>query len=247
MSDLEFRTLTADEIECRVQTVVYNAEGTKGCSLLLYKDARCDMSILDETVGPFRWQRHHSRDNANCTVDIWDAEKAQWITKEDTGTESNTEKKKGLASDSFKRACVNWGIGRELYTAPSIWINGDLIEWKEDKNKKKVPKTTFSVDYIDYDFKRRICALAIKTNKGKIVWTMGQAPEKPKKETKPKVEEKPKAEESHPIEVLCPICDKPVKQTRSKGVVYEPMDVLVKLGGMCPDCYKKMNNESKNN
>ena len=99
-----FRNLTADEIECRVATV-----SEKGCSLLLYKDARCDMNILDETFGPMNWRRSHTRDNANCIVSIWDDEKQQWIDKEDTGTESFTEKEKGLASDSFKRACFNWG------------------------------------------------------------------------------------------------------------------------------------------
>lgn len=118
--DLTFRNLRADEIECRIGTV---KEG-KGISLLLYKDARVDMTLLDETVGPLNWKREHSRDNANCIVSIWDNEKKQWISKEDTGTESKTEAEKGLASDSFKRACVNWGIGRELYAAPFIWING---------------------------------------------------------------------------------------------------------------------------
>lgn len=100
-----FRDLRADEIDVRI------AQATeKGVSLLLYKDARCDQTILDETVGPMNWQRAHTRENANCTVSIWDDKKQQWISKEDTGTESNTEKEKGLASDSFKRACVNWGM-----------------------------------------------------------------------------------------------------------------------------------------
>lgn len=115
--DLKFRLLKASEIDCRIATV-----SQKGVSVLLYKDARVDQNILDETVGPMNWQRSHSRDNANCTVSLWDDEKKQWISKEDTGTESYTEKEKGLASDSFKRACFNWGIGRELYTAPFIWI-----------------------------------------------------------------------------------------------------------------------------
>ena len=92
---------------------------------MLYKDSRVDMNLLDEVVGAQNWQRMHLRDNANCIVSIWDEEKKQWIDKEDTGTESNTEKEKGLASDSFKRACVNWGIGRELYTAPQITLWGD--------------------------------------------------------------------------------------------------------------------------
>lgn len=123
-----FRNLTAQDIECRVNTV-----SEKGCSLLLYKDARCDMKILDETVGPENWQRSHELINGNlfCNVSIYDADKKIWITKQDVGTESYTEKEKGQASDAFKRACFNWGIGRELYTAPFIWIPNDMVTLKE--------------------------------------------------------------------------------------------------------------------
>lgn len=101
--ELKFRDLKANEIDARISTL-----NEKGASLLLYKDARVDMDILDETVGAMNWQRKHLRDNANCIVEIWDEDKKQWISKEDTGTESFTEKEKGLASDSFKRACFNW-------------------------------------------------------------------------------------------------------------------------------------------
>ena len=101
--ELIFRDLKANEIDARISTL-----NEKGASLLLYKDARVDMDILDETVGAMNWQRKHLRDNANCVVEIWDEDKKQWISKEDTGTESFTEKEKGLASDSFKRACFNW-------------------------------------------------------------------------------------------------------------------------------------------
>ena len=102
--NLQFRKLRENEIEARVQSVKAN-----GLVLLLYKDARCDMKLLDETVGPMGWQKEYLRDNSNCRVSIWDIEKKQWVSKEDTGTESNTEKEKGKASDSFKRACFNWG------------------------------------------------------------------------------------------------------------------------------------------
>ena len=111
------RLLRADEIDCRPQTVKAG-----GCSLLLYKDARCDMAILDETYGSLYWKREHTRDNHNCIVSVWNSDIQQWISKEDTGIESNSEAAKGLASDSFKRACVNFSIGRELYTAPFIWV-----------------------------------------------------------------------------------------------------------------------------
>ena len=126
---MKFRDLKADEIDVRVGTVT-----DKGISLLLYKDARVDMNILDETVGTLNWQRRHLRDNANCIVSIWDEDKKMWVEKEDTGTESNTEKEKGLASDSFKRACTCLGIGRELYTAPFIWVSKDKLNIN-DKGK----------------------------------------------------------------------------------------------------------------
>lgn len=147
---MQFRDLTADDIEVRVQSVKET-----GCVLLLYKNARCDMNILDETVGCMNWKREHCRDNANCIVSIWDEKKAQWISKEDTGTESNTEAEKGLASDSFKRACFNWGIGRELYTAPFIWIPAGNVQIN---NKKTFDK--FSVEKIKVENKR-ITGLAI--------------------------------------------------------------------------------------
>ena len=160
-----FRLLRADEIDARVAQVKEN-----GLSLLLYKDARCDMNVLDETVGSFNWKREHSRENANCIVSIWDAEKQQWISKEDTGTESQSEAQKGLASDSFKRACVNWGIGRELYTAPFIWIKADDCKIIKSGDKFKT-FDKFSVRNISYNDKREIDGLVIvKDFKEVFVW-----------------------------------------------------------------------------
>lgn len=154
-----FRDLRADEIECRVAQAKEN-----GVSLLLYKDARCDQNILDETVGEFGWQRMHTRENANCVVSIWDERKQQWVSKEDTGTESNTEKEKGLASDSFKRACFNWGIGRELYTAPFIWIKAEDCTALRSNGQRMQCFDTFAVEKIAIE-KKRICAISIKNTK----------------------------------------------------------------------------------
>ena len=162
-----FRDLRADEIECRVA----QAKAT-GVSLLLYKDARCDQNILDETVGAFNWQRQHCRENANCVVSIWDEKKQQWISKEDTGTESNTEKEKGLASDSFKRACFNWGIGRELYTAPFIWIKPEDCTALKQNGDRWQCYDSFFVEKIAIENKR-IMGIAIKnakTGKRCFVW-----------------------------------------------------------------------------
>lgn len=165
---MEFRTLKANEIDCRIATI-----NQKGLSLLLYKDARVDQNILDEAVGAMNWQRHHLRDNANCVVSIWDDVKKQWIDKEDTGTESFTEKEKGLASDSFKRACFNWGIGRELYSAPFIWIKAEDAEIKQGGNGKFQCYDKFVVEQILYDCNRNIVALSIRnTTKNKRVFLM---------------------------------------------------------------------------
>lgn len=169
---LQFRKLRADEIDCRVAQI----EKT-WCTLLLYKDARVDQNILDETVGCMNWQKRYVRDNANCIVGIWDEEKNQWVEKEDTGTESFSEAEKGLASDSFKRACFNWGIGRELYTAPSIFIlprkdikyknkGSEVDEFFEYKDSKYTTKTRFEVELITYDDLGNIKDLIIRDQKG---------------------------------------------------------------------------------
>ena len=162
---LEFRKLRADEIDCRIGQI---KEG--GLSLLLYKDARCDMNVLDETVGAMNWKREHTRDNKNCIVSIWDEDKQQWISKEDTGTESNTEAEKGLASDSFKRACVNWGIGRELYTAPFIWIKAGDANITNYGGKFRC-NDKFSVAKLTYKQNGDIDGLVIRNEKtGNVVF-----------------------------------------------------------------------------
>ena len=183
---LAFRDLRADEIDCRIAQVKSN-----GLSLLLYKDARCDMNILDETVGPFNWQRTHTRDNANCIVSIYDEDKKQWVSKEDTGTESNTEKEKGLASDSFKRACFNWGIGRELYTAPFIWVDASVCSITNGKCYDKFKVTDIKIE------DKKIVYLQIITEKtGKVVFETGK---KIMTGNKPAPKSEPKTGVSSPV------------------------------------------------
>lgn len=183
------RTLTAREIECRISQIKKT-----GLQLLLYKDARCDMAILDETFGAMNWQRRHTRDNANCIISIWDDEKKLWIDKEDVGTESNTEAQKGLASDSFKRAGVNWGIGRELYTAPFIWIKPPNCEIKEDNGRFKC-FDRFEVSEIGYNEHREINRLVIiNGTTHSVVYEYGNSgsnPVKPTSKGKTKGESKP--------------------------------------------------------
>lgn len=172
---MKFRTLKASEIDCRIQSIGQNKTGAVGTTILLYKDARVDMNILDETVGTMNWQREHSVVNGNlyCTISIWDEVKEQWISKSDVGTESNTEKEKGQASDSFKRAGFNWGIGRELYSAPFVYIQLDKSEYIE-RNGKLTSNAKFKVKDIAYDENRNIVRLVVVDSKGKVRFTFGE-------------------------------------------------------------------------
>lgn len=155
----KFRYLRADEIEVRVAQV---SKSTGAMSLLLYKDARVDQRLLDERFGIFGWQKSYEEIKGNlfCNVSIKDPETGEWITKQDVGTESNMEKQKGEASDAFKRACFNWSIGRELYTAPAIWITKG--SYKE--NDKGSTYDRFSVKEIGYDDQGNINCLIIRND-----------------------------------------------------------------------------------
>ncbi len=168
-----FRKLTANDVEARVQSCDEN-----GFTLLLYKNARCDMNILDETVGAENWQREHyeCKGNLFCRVGICcgmnidmsgnegDILSPSWVWKADCGTESNTEKEKGESSDSFKRACFNWGIGRELYTAPKTKIKGHTKQIKRNGKEVWTPEY-YAFDVVEMEVSdempRRITALTI--------------------------------------------------------------------------------------
>lgn len=166
MKNTEIRLLRADEIECRVGTI-----NERGLSLLLYKDARVDQKILDEAFGMYGWERTHQSIEGNlyCTVRIWDSEKAQWIEKQDVGTTSYTEKEKGQASDAFKRACVNVGIGRELYTAPFIWIPSSKANIQKRDNRYTTSER-FQVREISYNEMREIATITIVNDHGVVVY-----------------------------------------------------------------------------
>ncbi|MCD8363734.1 MAG: hypothetical protein LUC98_12405 [Lachnospiraceae bacterium] len=168
MGQKEIRLLRANEIECRVGFI-----SAKGLSLLLYKDARVDMKILDEVYGANNWQRRHEVIGGNlyCTVSIWDEEKKQWISKMDVGTKSNTEKEKGEASDSFKRACFSHGIGRELYTAPFIWVGAGRANIQARENRY-VTSDKFKVASISYNENREIMGLTVINQEGKVVYNL---------------------------------------------------------------------------
>ena len=164
-----FRLLTAGEIECRVAQTGKNNKGA-WCQILIYKDARVDQKLLDEVIGPMNWKNSYEFINGSlyCTVSVWDNEKKEWISKQNVGTESNTEKEKGQASDAFKRACFNLGIGRELYTAPKdVYISLKEGEYTE-KDGKIYPRVRFDVSEIGYSEDRQIVKLVIVDPKGAV-------------------------------------------------------------------------------
>lgn len=170
-----FRKLYANEIECRVANVKQPSQGKAGgVSVLLYKDARVDMRMLDEVYGAMNWKREHQSIDGRlyCTISVYNEKTGEWVSKQDVGVESYTEKEKGQASDSFKRAGFNWGIGRELYTAPFIWITLADQEWSHAQNGVK-PKVNFDVADIAYNGEN-ISYLVIKDDKGKIRFTHGK-------------------------------------------------------------------------
>lgn len=172
---MKFRKLKPSEIECRVSTIKAN-----GLSLLLYKDSRTDMNMLDEVVGAEFWQREHRevKGNVYCGVSIYcnvGEQDTQWVTKWDAGAESYTEKVKGEASDSFKRACFNWGIGRELYTSPFIWIKPDGDSEFKKKGERYTTYSKFSVSEIGYK-EDVINYLVIMDQNGKVRYNFGSKP-----------------------------------------------------------------------
>lgn len=179
MKNQSIRLLRADEIECRVSIVKEN-----GVSLLLYKDARVDQRILDETFGMFGWKRSHQCIDGNlyCTVEVYDRESGAWVAKQDVGATGHAEKEKSQASDSFKRACFNWGIGRELYTAPFIWVSAANASIKKNGDRLYCGDH-FSVRSIAYNEDREIVGLTISndSNHGQIVYEMKEKAENPEK------------------------------------------------------------------
>lgn len=176
---LEFRPLKVEDVEVRVAQV-----GKKAVGLLLYKDARCDMRMLDEVVGPENWQCEYTEIGGKlfCTVSImvgkdkdgWE----RWVSKQDVGVPSNMEATKGEASDAFKRACFKWGIGRELYTAPDIWVERNKCKnIRQGKNGREQCYDKFVVTDMDVD-EGRIVNLTICNRSDKMSVVYGVAPKR---------------------------------------------------------------------
>ena len=225
--------LTAADIECRVQSVSKAKNGRVGAVLLLYKDARVDMRILDLVFGPGNWQRTHEVINGNlfCNIDVWDAQKGAWVRKQDVGTESNTEKEKGQASDSFKRAGFNVGIGRELYTGPFIYVelaDNEFYSEGQQGGKKETFKcysnTRFQVAHVAYNDRREICELVIVDRAGAVRFDMNKRVQGPPQGGQQTGESKPKAKTQGQA------------QAAASGQQSAPASSTTQAAAKCPIC-----------
>lgn len=251
MKNFDIPLLTAQDVDCRVQSVVKAKNGKVGAVLLLYKDARVDMRLLDQVFGPGNWQRTHEVINGNlfCNIELWDDEKKCWIKKQDVGTESNTEKEKGQASDAFKRAGFNVGIGRELYTAPFVYVELLESEFYEDRqgNTKCYSQTRFKVKEIEYNDRREISGLVIVDRNNNIRFNMNgylpaprasQAAKQPPSEQSTQQEQKntPQAQNGGQTSgSVCPICGGHISKAEQ--------EYSIKKYGqeMCRNCQKSAN------
>lgn len=243
----KFRTLKADEIEVRVQSCT-----AKGAILLLYKTARTDSSILDETVGPLNWQNEYKeiKGNMYCGISIYDSEKNQWITKWNCGTESNQEAEKGEASDAFKRAGFAWGIGTELYSKIFIFLDLPTEKVREVNGKAvyelKDKYTKFNVKEIVTDEEtKKITKLIIEDDKHNEVFAYpSKYNDKKKTESKKEVKQEVKKEEK----IVCECCNNEIKETvGTNGTMYSPeqlKDISLKQFNkvFCVECMKKNSN-----
>jgi len=169
------KPLSAEDIDFRIQSINKGGYAT----ILAYKDARVDINRLNKVCG-LNWKREHKLNNHNCVVSIYDKETNQWISREDTGTESNTEAAKGLASDSFKRACFNFGIGIELYDYPviSVKLNQNEVDMSGQKPKQtwnlKLKEWVWRIDHVD----NKVSYIAAKDQNGEVRFSWGSAAKK---------------------------------------------------------------------
>ena len=222
-----FRPLTPEEIECRISQV-----SEKGVTLLLYKTARTDAALLDEVFTPMGWQNNFEFKNGILYggIGIFNSERNEWIWKWDCGTESNMEAEKGQASDAFKRAGFKWGIGRELYTAPFIFVSASkckIIDGRKCYDKFEVATINYKGD--------KIATLTIvnpKTNEAVFVYggkpiTSGLRPAT-------------EIAESAPRAPKCEICGKEIESVKGYDAAYLANERRKTFGkAMCYDCFRQ--------
>lgn len=212
MMKYEFPLLTADQIEVKVKQVT-----AKGVVLLLYKTARTDMDMLDAMVGPMGWQVDYReiKGNLYCGIGLTN-DGERWVWKWDCGIESRSDgegnEKKGEASDAFKRAGFKWGIGRELYTSPFIFVKCETVKNERGKYEMKDRFTRFSVKEIGYTG-RAISRLVIVDEKGAVAFSYGKG-------------KSPAQGDSEPLRAICEECGQAVKNAKKGDKVYSAEEAV---------------------
>ena len=240
-----FRNLTAEEVEARVDNV-----NSSGFTALLYKTARTDAKLFDETFGPMNWQcSYRSIDSKMfCEILVWDENKGVWISKQNVGVESNYEKEKGQASDALKRAGYTWGCGVELYTQPFIWfpLSGIVLPDK--------PRIDFTVDGFECNAEKQITYVKITARfrdklkeKKELTYTFGTPSKASKKPAKQQEDESPATvaddKESY---VECADCHKPIKD-HAPHTSKQLVDGTIRAYGrpLCWECANKAKEAKK--
>lgn len=232
----EIPLLSASDVELRVAQIIQGKSGTFAI-LLVYKNARVDMRILDEVFGVMNWQRKHDviNDSLYCTVSIYDEGKKEWISKQDVGVPSNSEATKGEASDAFKRACFNWGIGRELYSAPDIRIKLNDDEVVLGNNSKPKTYAKFLVEEMTFDKElNKFTSFKVIDKDGKVRFNIN-----PNNKLIEHKMEPAKVMEAIPPCVASNVCSQCHASIKSSKVLEY---AIGKYGvPICYDCQKKMN------
>ena len=235
----EIPLLTAQDVELRVAQVLKTKSGVYAV-LLVYKNARIDMKILDDVFGPMNWDRKHDTIDGKlfCTVSIWDEDKQRWVSKQDVGVPSNTEATatKGEASDAFKRACFNWGIGRELYSAPDIRVKLEDFEIVMGDNNKPKTYAKFYVEEMRFDKEQnKFIRFKVVDKDGNTRFTIATS----NKDVKTKVEPTKVIEANTPsfgVDNVCSYCHTAIKSPKV-------LDYAIGKYGkpVCYECQKKLN------
>ena len=220
-----FRLLTADEIECRAQQIREN-----GIILLLYKTARTDAALLDETLGMFNWQVKYEVIDGTlyCNLGIREKGSTEWVWKTNCGVESNMEAEKGRASDALKRAGFLVGLGTELYSAPFIFIPSSKCNIMK-KGDKFYCNDEFEVTKVGYDEAERINELEISV-KGQVVWKL-TPPARPAREDAPICERCGKK--------IVPYTDPNGKTVSVQRICANSVNRFKQI--LCVDCIKEIN------
>ena len=235
----EIPLLTAQDVELRVAQVVKTKSGVYAV-LLVYKNARIDMKILDDVFGPMNWDRKHDTIDGKlfCTVSIWDENKQRLVSKQDVGVPSNTEATatKGEASDAFKRASFNWGIGRELYSAPDIRVKLEDFEIVMGDNNKPKTYAKFYVEEMRFDKEQnKFTSFKVVDKDGNTRFKLSAI----NKDVKTKVESTKVIETNTPpfgVDNVCSYCHTPIKSPKVLDYA------IAKYGKpVCYECQKKFN------